>query len=72
MLTGRDHRRAFAYRCLPSRAIGSLGIAICRKNGRDFSSGMTLALLIPIVGVVVLFIYFAFEAGSIDPWGRRR
>jgi hypothetical protein len=33
---------------------------------------MTLALLIPIVGVVVLFIYFAFEAGSIDPWGRRR
>jgi hypothetical protein len=33
---------------------------------------MTLALLIPTAGIVVLFIYFAVQAASADPWGRKR
>jgi hypothetical protein len=33
---------------------------------------MTLALLIPTVGIVVLFVYFAVQAASADPWGRKK
>jgi hypothetical protein len=33
---------------------------------------MTLALLIPTVGVVILLIYFAVEASSDDPWDRKK
>jgi hypothetical protein len=33
---------------------------------------MTLALLIPTAGIVVLFIYFAVQAASADPWGWKR
>jgi hypothetical protein len=33
---------------------------------------MTLAFLIPTVGLVVLFAYFAVQAASADPWGRRK
>ena len=33
---------------------------------------MTLALLIPTVGIVILFVYFAVQAASSDPWGRKK
>jgi hypothetical protein len=33
---------------------------------------MTLALMIPTVGIVILFIYFAVQAASADPWGRKK
>jgi hypothetical protein len=33
---------------------------------------MTLVLLIPTVGIVVFFIYFAVQAASADPWGRKK
>ena len=36
------------------------------------NSSMTLALMIPTVGIVILFIYFAVQAASADPWGRKK
>jgi hypothetical protein len=33
---------------------------------------MTLRLLIPIVGMIVLFLYFVVEVASDDPWGRKK
>jgi hypothetical protein len=33
---------------------------------------MSLAVVIPVVGVIVLFLYFAVEGASDDPWGRKK
>jgi hypothetical protein len=33
---------------------------------------MTLVLLIPTAGIVILFVYFAVQAASVDPWGRKK
>ena len=33
---------------------------------------MTLGLLIPVVGIIILFLYFAVELASDDPWGRKK
>ena len=31
---------------------------------------MTLALLIPVAGMIILVLYFVFESATVDPWKR--
>ena len=33
---------------------------------------MTLGLLIPVVGMIILCLYFVVESASEDPWGRKK
>jgi hypothetical protein len=64
-------RRRKASTCLTVVAVAnSSGGAVSRAVADNH--GMTLALLIPTVGVVILLIYFAVEASSDDPWDRKK
>ena len=36
------------------------------------NDSVKLELLIPVVGMIVLVVYFAIESASDDPWGRKK
>jgi len=54
----------------PSAATLARGLQL--RHMTSEKAHMTLALIVPAVGIVILLSYFVLEGTSVDPWGRRR